>query len=95
MPEAKRGLTSTWIEVAFALLSIYIIYSFIMPVSAFIDNITGHLLVEFGVAGQWLSVYNQWLPILRNWFGYLAIGLMVALIIWVVVQPSKRTIDEL
>lgn len=88
------GLLQVWGYVAASLFSLYVMFVFITPVLATIDNAVYTTMQDLPMGQDWMIIYLTWAPVLRDFFGYLTIACFIALLIYVIVSSARREPQE-
>lgn len=90
------GMLYIWASAVASLFGIYVVFTMFVPVTALLDNITLNLLIKFGVTeNQFGQLYYRWIPILVNWMGYLTVGGLIATILWLILQPTRKSTTDI
>ncbi|HXY72903.1 MAG TPA: APC family permease [Actinomycetota bacterium] len=88
----KAGPFIAWIESFTLVFSSLAIIAFEVPIVLRNLQISGRI-IGIGVGGSFFKDANTWFTsggIIRNWPGFLSMLVVLALIFWLVIQPTKR-----
>jgi uncharacterized protein YqgC (DUF456 family) len=90
------GLLGVWASAAFAIIGLYVVISFVLPMVGMIDFEVYQLLNNpaFSISASWVTLYQTCVGYLRQSFSYLLFGCLIGLIAWVVIAPLRREPNE-
>jgi len=91
-----KGLVWIWANACVGMFTLYLFFTFLMPILGIVDSEVGKLIVggDIPVSSSWIDYYLYWIPRFRDMFGYLSLGCFISLIIYVIVQSARREPSE-
>jgi len=86
------GLLAIWVTAILSILALYICSSLILPLIGIMDYNVNSLMMDPNLIfkAEWVDTYNSLIPTLRDGFSYLALGCLVSIILFVIINSARR-----
>ena len=90
----RLGLLAVWVSAILAMVSLYIMFSFMTPFIGTVDNYAWKYINELNVPSMWKDLYVNLQNALSLIWSAVLIVLFISLVLWVVVNSARREPQE-